>query len=184
MKKIFIVGTLAAVVILALGVAGFAYAQSQTPPTPTNPDGTYGPGMMGGRGARGGMFGGGMQNSTGEYGPLHDYMFNAIAEAFGLTTDELQANHDAGKTMWDLAEELGISTEQFSAIMTEARTNAFEQAVADSVISQEQADWMLSRMGGQGGGFGSCMDGTGNFQGRGRGGRWNMQPSQPAQPGL
>ena len=174
-KGLLIVGILA-VTIAALGLAGFAYAQAPTPQPPTG----FGPGMMGGRGARGGMMGGyGYQNSGG-YGPMHTYMIAAIAEAFGMTPEELQAQYDQGKTPWDIAQEKGMTQEQFFALMTEARTQALQQAVADGVITQQQADWMLSHMqnmGGYGFGPGGCpgMGGQG-----GRGGRWNNQPGQPS----
>ena len=184
MKKILIVGVVLAVMAATLGAVGIAYAQTQTPPTP---DSVYGQGMMGGRGAHGGMMGGlGVSRSaqTGEYGPLHDYIFTAMAEAFGLTPEALQAAHDAGQTMWDIAQEQGLTQEQFAEMMLNARTQAFDQAVADGVITQEQADWMLSRMGQMwqnGGGLGPCQGGASGSRG-GRGGRWNMQPVQPVQP--
>jgi len=47
MKKIIIGIAVLSVAILTLGVAGFAFAQNQTPPTPDYPEG---PGMMGGHG--------------------------------------------------------------------------------------------------------------------------------------
>jgi hypothetical protein len=106
-------------------------------------------------------------------------MFPALAEAFGLTTDELAAAHAAGKTLWDIAQEQGKTFEQFQALMLEARTSAFEAMVSDGVLSQEQADWMLERMGGADGyglGSGGCgMSGGAGYGMRG-GGRWNSQP--------
>lgn len=184
MNKVFTIGVIVAVLLVALGIAGVAYAQDQTPTVPEN---TYGAGMMGGQGRHGGMMGGfraaGSTQASAD-GLLHDYMFSAIASVFGVTPEELQAAHDAGQTMWDLAQEQGLTQEQFAAKMLEARTQALGQAVADGVITQEQADWMLSRMSqmGQGTGGGPCMGG--DFAGRGgrSGGRWNMQPVQPVTP--
>ncbi len=184
-KGLLFVGILA-VAIAALGLAGFAYAQAPTPQPPTG----FGPGMMGGRGGMmgggGGMMGGYGSQSTGSYGPLHTYMIAAMAEAFGMTPEELQSLHDEGKTGWDIAQEQGLTQEEFIALMTEARTQAVQQAVADGVITQEQADWMLSRMqnmGGYGAGTGTCPGMGGGFGG-GRGGRgggrWNNQPAQPS----
>lgn len=184
MKKFMIAGVVALVVIASLGVAGYAYAQTQTP-LPTTP---YGPGMMGGRGGmmgqHGGMMGGrgGMMGGQwdGEYGPLHEYMFPAIAEAFDLTPEELQARLDKGDTCWTIAQEKGLTEEQFFTLMKETRTQALQQAVEAGAITQEQADWMLQRME-QMGGFGSCHGGVGGAR-RGPG-RWNAQPTQqPAQP--
>jgi len=190
MKKILIIGVLAAVLLAGLGFAGVAYAQTQTPPVPQ--DGTY-PGMMGGRGGRGMMGGGGMMGAQGAaqdgtYGPLHDLMQAAMAQAFGVTVEEIQAAHDGGKTLWDLAQEKGLTQEQFVEKMQQARSQALAQAVADGLLTQEQADWMLTRMSRMGGaGTGSCMGGTQGAQGMrgGRGGgRWNNQPAQHAGSGL
>ena len=50
MKKILMGLVIVGVVVVALGSAGFAYAQSQVTPTPEYP---YGPGMM----VPGGMMG-------------------------------------------------------------------------------------------------------------------------------
>lgn len=166
MKKIYIIGALLVLLALGLGMAGVAYAQSETPPYPG-----YGPGMMGGRG---GGFGGMMGGRAGEYGPLHTYMMEAFAEALGLTPEELQSRRNAGETLWQIAESLGFSQEEFSQLWVDARTAALNQAVADGVITQAQADWMLQHMalrqgGGYGPGSGHCI---GSGQGSGfRGGR-------------
>ena len=184
MKKLLFAGML--ITILAVAVVGYAFAQTPDPAAPTTPyDGGYG--RMGG-----GMMSRGTQAQTGAYGPLHTYRSDAMAQAFGLTPEELQTRHDAGETMWDIAQEQGLTEEQFTAAMLQARTSAFEQAVADGAITQEQADWMLSRMNqmhanGFGPGTGGCTgEGPagrsgmmGGGFGRGGGMRWNTQPSGP-----
>jgi hypothetical protein len=173
MKKIFLTGGLLVLFVLALGIAGLAYAQSETPPYPG-----YGPGMMGGRGGGfGGMMGGSV---SGEYGPMYTYMIEAFAGALGLDPAELQSRRDAGETLWQIAESLGFSQDEFGQLWVDARTEALDQAVADGVITQEQADWMIQHMAGrQGAGYGpgsgGCMGGGAGFQGgrQGRmGGRW------------
>ena len=180
MRKILIIGTLVGVIVLALGAAGLAFAQTAPPPAPTSPGyGSFGSGMMGGRSGFGGMMGG---NRTGVEGPLHEYMIAAFAEALGLTPEELETRRDAGETLWQIAESQGISQEQFGTLWTDARTAALEQAVADGVITQEQADWMIQRMAQQqaagfGPGSGACTGAgpAGGFH-RGPGWRWNTQP--------
>jgi hypothetical protein len=187
MKKLMLVSLIVIVAVLVLGTAGYAYAQSNQPGT-----GGYGRGMMGGRGGNGttgygyGMMGGGygMMGYTDEdgdgYGPMHDYMLAGFAEAFDLSVEELQTQLDAGETMYTIAEAQGLTFEEFQALMIEVRTDALNQLVADGVITQEQADWMLShmaRMGqGYGAGSGNCPMGGGSFGGRG--GRWNSTPDQ------
>jgi hypothetical protein len=186
MKKITIITAALVILVAALAVSGMAFAQTQTPPDPDQPFGgrqTWGPGtgmmgpagsMMGGRWNRYGSD----QTSPDSYGPMHESMISALAEAFNLAPEDLEARHDAGETMWEIAQDLGLTPEAFQETMIQARTAAFNQAVAEGVISQEQADWMLDRMNhmwsdGYGTGAGGCPGMGGGFQGRpGRGG-WN-----------
>jgi hypothetical protein len=181
MKKGLLIGALVGIVVSALVMAGFAFAQTPTPA----PQFPFGQGMMGGR-QRGGMGQGMMGGSRvdGQYGPMHEYMEKAFAEALGISQDDLETALAGGKTMWQVAQDKGMTLEQFQKVMLDARTNAFKQMVADGVITQAQADWMVSRMGGQGGqngrfgGQGGCP-GMGGYNG-GTGSRWNTPPSQTA----
>lgn len=172
MKKFLVISAVVALAIALFGVAGFAYAQTQTPPDAP----FYGPGMM----QRGGGFGGGRMGSWGQggYGPMHTYMVDAFADALGLTSDELQAKLDEGETMYSIAQAQELSDEDFANLWVEARTKALESAVAEGVITQAQADWMLERMQWRqenGFGPGNCPMHDGSF-GPGRGpARWNNQ---------
>ena len=188
LKKSLLVLTGFVLAIAVFGVAGFAYAQVQTPPNPEYPcpycettDGYVGRG----RGMHGGGFGSGMMSYAGdtEYGPMHETMLTALSEVLGLSVEELETRHDAGETMWQIAESQGYSLEDFTALMFSARSAALDQAVADGLLTQEQADWMQSRweyMQANGYGPGSAM-GTGPCHGGsfensrgGRGGdRWS-----------
>jgi len=189
MKKLWIIGILAALALIVFGTAGFAYAQSRNPDAPngTTSDGCgmygagYGQQANGARAGRGRMGGGmmgyrannqdgfscpmwdGDEDGAQEYGPLHDYMFPAFAQALGLTPAELEARRQAGDTLWTIAQEQGLTTEQFQQMITTARNTAVSQAVADGIITQEQADFMLERMGGMmgngyGPGYGGCLN--------------------------
>lgn len=178
MKKLILIGVVVIVAMLALGVAGYAYAQEPQPTEPV-PFGQgvsrgSGPGMMG----RGGMMGRWNQGVTGQSSPMHEYMVSAMAEALGMTDEALEAELAAGKTVWQVAEAAGLSLEDFQKLMVDARTAAFEKMVSDGLLTQEQADWMLSRMQGmwsQGGAQGGCpMNGGAS----GRGGRWSTPPDQ------
>ena len=193
LKNLLFIGVGFIVAIAVLGVAGFAYAQSQTPPAP---DSTWAPGY--GRGMMGGW-----RSSDGQVGPLHDYMVKAMAAALGMDAEELDARIDKGETPWSIAQQKGISQDDFIKLMQEARKSALEQAVADKVITQAQADWMLNRMQGLwnqpgfGMGYGPCHGGFQFGRGGGRrspaapgtnpwggpGWRWNAQPTpQSTQP--
>ncbi len=171
MKKSLLVIGISVAILAALTVAGFAFAQKPTPTAPYN-----GYGMMGGRG--GGMMGG-LRDEDG-YGPMHEVMQAAMAEALGITHDELEERYAAGDTAWTIAQEKGLTQEEFTTLMSEARSKAFDQLVADGTLTQEQADWMGDRMGnmmqnGYGDGTGGCM-GNGINGGRRGPGRWNTQP--------
>lgn len=131
MKKTLILLVAVGVFALTFGAVSNAYAQETTPPMPS----------FGGRGFRG-SFGG-------FDGPLHDVMSAAIADALGISVDELDAAEAEGKTAWDLAQEQGLTQEEFAILMSEARSAALAQAVADGTITQEQVDAMQSYGAGQ-----------------------------------
>lgn len=182
MKKALLVTTIVVIVLVSLSMVGYAYAQTQTPPEPEQyaPGWRANGGMMGSGGMMGGRWNRNAQGSseTGEYGPMHEYMIAAMAQAFNLTPEELESRHDAGETMWEIASAQGMDAEQFQQVMLDARAQALNAAVAAGAITQEQADWMLNRMsqmGAQGFGPGSagCTGTGGNFQGHMGGGRWN-----------
>ena len=176
MKKIFVIGTLAAIVLAAFSLTGFVHAQTPTPPSPQTP---YGRGMMGG---------GGMWNRSGisQYGPMHDYMVEALASALNVSEADLNAAFAQGQTMWQFAQAKGFTLEQIQQIMIDARQAAVAKMVEDGAITQAQADWMLSRMQGmwsqgQGGTFNGglgCPGMGGGFGGR-RGGRWSNPTNPP-----
>ena len=96
-----------------------------------------------------------------------------IAEALGLTVEELAAAHEDGTRLPELADEQGVDMETVMTAVSDARTAAFEQAVADGLLTQEQADQLLSqrgpRFGGHGGHGGPRGGGPrgGGFQGGG-----------------
>ena len=115
-------------------------------------------------------------------------MHAAIAEALGISVEELEAARAEGTSLVELAAELGVDVETVRAAMEAVRIDAINQALADGVISEEQAEWLLSRpvfglgngsFGGPGagngegpmGGRGPCNgDGPRGGQGPGNGG--------------
>jgi hypothetical protein len=169
-KTILIVG----LVVLALGVLGVGavFAQGVTPPV-----------------GRGTMMGGG-------YGAMHDYVEEALADKLGITEKDVEDALASGKTMYQIALDNGIKEADVPALLTEVHTTAFDKAVADGVITREQADFMLQRMTANGFNFGNCpmQNGQGGQYGRGNGyggmmnggqygpgnmmggGRWQQQP--------
>jgi len=119
------------------------------------------------------------------YGPLHEYMEQALADKLGLTLTAVEAQVDAGTPIYQIALDNGIAQADLPTFMREVRTAAIQAALKDGVITQAQADKMLSAAGrGKGygmmnGGFGSGVcGGTGFMGGKGmhRGGAWQVNP--------
>ena len=162
MKKTLLVALVLAVVA-GLAVAGVAYAQG---PQPTTPGVGYGAMMY-----------------QGQVGPLHEYMLAAMADAFGIPAADLDTRLANGETFYQIALAQGVAAEDIPALMQTARSQALTAALADGVITQAQADWMLSHAFGRGGygqgmgaGQGAC-GGTGISVGTGmqRGRHWAQQ---------
>jgi hypothetical protein len=128
MKKTILI---VALVVMALGVLGVGavFAQDQTP-------------SFVGRGPM-------MQNGTS--GPLHTFMTIEFAKTLDLNVNDVNTRLTAGETMYDIALSAGVTAEEYPAIMTEVRANAFDAAVKANVITQAQADLMKTRGSGQGG---------------------------------
>lgn len=160
MNKTLLSIVIVAVVAIALGTAGFVYAKAPTPQTPV-PGSGYGQGMMGGRGMRGGMMNN--QNAAGtQDGLLHDEMISVYAEKLGISVEDLNARLAKGETMAQIASSKGLTADQFTALMTDARSQAIEQAVKNGTLTQTQADWMKQRSAGMAaGGRGMRGAGTG-----------------------
>ena len=165
MKKTILI---VALVVLALGALGVGVAFAQGPVT-----GGYGP-MMGGNG----------------YGPMHDYVEQALAPKLSLTEKQVEDALAAGKPMYQIALDNGIKQEDLATFMNGVHKDAFDKAVKDGVMTQQQADWMLQRMqnmyqNGYSNGTGTgCLMGGGVGYGRGggmmRGGNgWQNQQTNP-----
>jgi len=69
----------------------------------------------------------------------------AIADALGLTVDELGAAREDGKSLAALAEEAGVAFDEVQDSIQAARADAIQQAVEDGQLTQEQADRLLNR---------------------------------------
>lgn len=66
-----------------------------------------------------------------------------LAQALGITTDELQASLDEDKSLYEIVQELGLSATEVSDARYQAYKDALAQAVSDGVITQAQADQLL-----------------------------------------
>jgi len=182
-KAILIVGILVAVFAIT-GTVLVVRAQTSTPETPE--DGNFvcpgwdgdetqgnfqGRGMMGrGRGMMGrfsdedGVAGCGV---NGQFGPMHEYVVNALAEATGLTVDQINEKLTNGDTMLQIAKDAGLTEDQITELFTTAHEAAWEAAGVDTSGSFYQN--MLERMKNMWSGEGSNSQGQGCRGGFGRG---------------
>jgi lambda repressor-like predicted transcriptional regulator len=104
-----------------------------------------------------------------------------LAEALGMTVEELEAAFAEGQTLADLMTEKGLTAATLQANLQAAHQAAIARAVADGVITQEQADAILSGQGfgfgfGHHGGMGGHHGGFGGFGGFGNG---SLLPTAP-----
>ena len=114
-----------------------------------------------------------------------------IAESVGLTVEELAAAREDGTRLPQLAEEQGVDMETVMTAVSDARTAAINQAVADGTITQEQADLLLSMKGPHfGGPRGNCGSRGGSQHGGQGGGQFgpgggnsNFAPDAPTGQG-
>ncbi|MFQ5410207.1 MAG: hypothetical protein ACE5FI_17490 [Anaerolineales bacterium] len=71
----------------------------------------------------------------------------AVADALGMTVDELQAAHEDGQRLPEIAEAQGVDLDVVKAAAEAAKEEAVNAAVADGTLTQEQADRILSHEG-------------------------------------
>ena len=168
-KWLVVIGAAALAGLLLAGMAGLALAQGPQPG-----QGTPGPGFGWGCGGFGGY---GMMGSGSGWN-MHQTMWEAAAKALGLTTDQLAAEFQAGKTLSQIAKEHNVEMATLQKALTDAQKAALDKAVADGWLTQKQADLMLDHMddmwqafGDSGFGPGGWMMGPGWGPGRGMMGR-------------
>jgi uncharacterized membrane protein len=125
--SILIGGLLAVLMIVGAVSATVAYAQKDTPP-PSDSAATGDQPLRGGRG-------------------LGQAELEAAATALGMTTDELSAALEAGKSLEDLATAAGVDIQvvqdAISAAHKEEMRTQIEAGVADGSISEEKGAWLL-----------------------------------------
>lgn len=107
-----------------------------------------------------------------------------LAEALGLTVEELEAALAGGQSLSDLMTAAGIDADTLQTNIQAAYEAAIARAVADGVITQAQADAVLAQESngfGLFGGHGFGGHGGGRRGHHGRGGSWGI-PSLPSTP--
>lgn len=127
----------------------------------------------GGHMGRGGMMGGFYNEDgdmpcgvDGEYGPMHDTIVNALAEATGLSVDEINTKMNDGESFVQIATDAGLSEDQITELFKQAHQDAFEALGSDNSFFQDRLDHMKEMWNGEFGpgfGHGGCQGG--NFDG-------------------
>ena len=72
--------------------------------------------------------------------------FESAAEALGMTTEELRTQVLDGKTLAQIAESKGVSTEDLAAAMLERSEAAINKAVEAGKLTREEADKRLAAL--------------------------------------
>lgn len=78
----------------------------------------------------------GMMMVTGMRGS--DYVESVLKDKLGMTDEEITAGLNSGKTMYALAEEKGMTIDQFKAALLDERNKAVDKAVTDGTITNEE----------------------------------------------
>jgi hypothetical protein len=90
---------------------------------------------------------GGPMGGFGRFGDGFWTMYDEVAEALGLTPDELFAELHGGKSLEEIAEAQGVEMEAVRDALEAARGELMQDAIAQAVengrMTQEQADWLL-----------------------------------------
>ena len=82
----------------------------------------------------------GLARATGVRG--YDYVESILKNKLGMTDDEITAGFNSGKTMYDLAEEKGMTEDEFKKSLLEERNKAIDKAIANGTITKAEGDSM------------------------------------------
>lgn len=145
MKKRNIISALA--LTMAIGMGATAYAASAD----TTAAGT--PGQRLGLGRITSMRG-------------YDYITNILKNKLGLSDTDITNATNSGKTLYDLAEEKGMTDEQLKASLLEERSKAIDAAVAKGTITKEEGENLKANLNTN---MENCTGNFGQRQGQGRG---------------
>ena len=142
-KKALLTALLLGVAILTLSVASPTFAADPARGGPGGGDSTgVGNGRQGTTGTGTGIP---VNANINLDGVISDSIHASLAAALEMDPVTLAARLDAGETFSQIALSMGLDPTTISNILVQARTDALTQAVADALITQEQADWVASR---------------------------------------
>jgi len=141
--------TWAIVAVVLAGVLALGFSIPALAEEPDEVSALSGPGFM----VRGRFWGGSWD------------LFDTIADLFGLDPTELFEKLHEGQTIEEIAEELGVDTQEMQETLAAKRADGMreriEEAVEDGTMDEDRAEWLLE---GLDNGF---LDGAGRFAIRG-----------------
>ena len=176
MKKFLTIAGIATLVtvvgVVAVGAVAFAQEPPWRPPFSSKLP-FHGP-FGGGRGhSPDSMLGHGPDGPLGmsfeEAQAYREQMGKAFAEALGISVEELEAAIAEGRTPCEIVEAQGLDAAEVWDATASAHQELLQQAVADGLLTQRQADWISQRMADHNPGEWCDGDGPPALFGRGRG---------------
>lgn len=152
MKKILFVVSILVVSALALGIVAPALAAGSQQGGPRH------------GGSRPGQ-GNGFQADPPMYreisldGSLEDLIHENLAASLGISISDLEGRVEDGETLMEIGISLGFSADAVWEMLDSARVEAYNQAVLDGILTEEDVDWLSSRGTRIGGyyGAGDCL---------------------------
>jgi uncharacterized protein YidB (DUF937 family) len=79
-------------------------------------------------------------------GGMHETIWADLAEQLGLTAEEFSTQVNNGKTLAQIADEKGVAIKDLATAMENGMKAGLEQAVNDNQLTQEQAEQLLNLM--------------------------------------
>ena len=131
--------------VIAVGLAAFSFAGDANAQTAV-PQYLGKGGPNGPRGGNGDGSGVPMEMNINLNGVIDDAMATFIAEGLGISVDDLKSREAAGESLVEIGLSLGFDQQTILDLHKDARIAALTQAVIDKVITQDQADWLISRL--------------------------------------
>ncbi|MBU5483594.1 hypothetical protein KQI86_04580 [Clostridium sp. MSJ-11] len=105
----------------------------------------------------------------------YDMMTSILRDKLNMSDKEIEDALNSGKHMWEIAEEKGMSNEDFKNAMVEGRTKAIDEAIKNGTITKEEGERFKEDFDNY---IDDCLDespgsenGFHGMMGRGRGGR-------------
>lgn len=124
---------------------------------------------------------GGRWSSGAPLPPMHEAMVQAVADATGLSVNEIEERIIGGERLFRIALDAGVDEADYFDLVAEVRETFLSEALAEGWITEEHYQWMQERFDSDEfrPGYGGChrYEAEGFFPqdrspGRGRRGRW------------